>query len=224
MNTFLKFKHWQLFGLLVCTYFAFQIAGTTTVISSQGEIKHVAERSFFIFKTSSVISSQETTNDIATVSQSQWKKSVKVTKYSPIVILFIVVLCGWFYVVGVNLNKKLPDTVKMNLIKFKWFFFTPIAFMFLSYIYTYFVLFKNVSNGVEPNFGIFLTFIISLSLFSVFCFFYCIYFNAKSLKAVELQRPVIFRDYVLDFFLFWFFLIGVWIIQPRINRIFSEAT
>jgi len=165
MNIFLKLKHWQLFGLLVCTYFAFQIAGTTTVISSQGEIKQVSEHCYFVFKTSSVISSQETGSDISTVSPSKWKKSVTVTKYSPIGILFIVVLCGWFYVVGVSLNRKLPDVVKMNLTKFKWLFFTPIICMFLSYIFTHFVLFKSVSDGFEPNFWISFAVIIPLYLF-----------------------------------------------------------
>jgi hypothetical protein len=55
------------------------------------------------------------------------------------------------------------------------------------------------------------------------CFFYCIHFASKSLKAVELQRTVTFRDYVADFFLFWFFPIGVWFIQPKINKIFNRT-
>lgn len=221
MNIFLKLKHWQLFGLLVCTYLAFQIAGTTTVISSQGVIKQVSKHNYFGFKTSTVISySQE---EVSTVIPSgAWIKSMKVTKCSPIVILFIAVLFGWFYTVGVNLNKKLPDTVKMNLTKFKWFFFIPITCMFLFYIFVL-VLFKSISNGEQLN-SAFIAVTILPYLFSIFCLFYCIYFNAKSLKAVDLQRPVTFSDYVREFFLFWFFPIGVWLIQPRINKIFSETT
>jgi hypothetical protein len=230
MNIFLKLKHWQLFGLFLCTYLAFEMAGTTTVISSQGTIKQISEHKFFVFKTSTVISSQETASEVSTLIPSQkettkgsWTKSVKVTRYSPIVILFIFVLFGWFYSVGKNLNKKLPDIVKLNLTKFKWLFFIPVACMLFFYPFAHFVLFNKVSNGIEPNIGIFAV-IIPLWLFSMFCMFFCIYFNAKSLKTVELQREVTFRDYVIEFFLFWFFPIGVWFIQPKINKIFSETT
>jgi hypothetical protein len=61
-----------------------------------------------------------------------------------------------------------------------------------------------------------------LFIFLIFCILYAIYFNAKSLKSVELQRDVTFSDYAADFFLFLFFPIGIWFIQPRINRIFCD--
>jgi len=221
MKFFLKLKHWQLFVLLLCTYLVFQIAGTTSVISSQGEIKQITEHNYFWFKTSSVVSySQE---EVSTVIPSgKWDKSVKVSKRSPIMILFIFVLFGWFYVVGVNLNKKLPELIKMNLAKFKWFIFIPIVCMFLFYIYVL-TLFNRVSIGEQLNLAIFAV-TLPLYLFSVFCLIYCIYFNAKSLKTVELQRPVNFSDYLGEFLLFLFFPIGIWLIQPKINRIFSETT
>jgi len=53
--------------------------------------------------------------------------------------------------------------------------------------------------------------------------FYCLYFISKSLKAVELQRDVTFNDYAGEFFLIWFFPIGIWFIQPRINKLFDET-
>ena len=222
MKLFLKMKHWQLFGLLAATYFASQIAGTTTVVASENEIKQIVEHNFLIFKTTTVISSQEIEREVST-DIPEWEESEEVTKHSLISILFIVVLLGWFYAVCVNLNQKLPDTVKMNLKKFKWLFFTPIIGMFLFYTFVYVVLFENVSKGIELNLGIF-ALIIPLYLFSMCCLFYCIYFNAKSFKAVELQHSVTFGDYVWEFLLFLFFPIGVWLLQPRINKIFIETT
>jgi len=68
----------------------------------------------------------------------------------------------------------------------------------------------------------YLAFLPLFQLVALFCVFYIFYFNAKSLKAVELQRPVTFGDYIGEFFLLLFFPIGVWIIQPRINKIFEE--
>jgi hypothetical protein len=208
--------------LLACTYTAFQMAGTTTVISSQSGVKQIIEHNFFVFNTTHVISSQETAREVPTDVQ-RWEKTVKVTKYSPVAILFFVVLLGWLYVIAVNLNKKIPDTVKMNLTKFKYFFFIPITLGFLSNIFSHF-LFKIVNSGESLNWAVFFSVMIVLSLFQMICFFYCIYFSAKSLKSVELQRPVTFTDFVLDFFLFLFFPVGVWLIQPRINKIFNETT
>jgi len=48
------------------------------------------------------------------------------------------------------------------------------------------------------------------------CVLYVLYFVAKSLSLAETGRPVSALDYFGSFFLIWFFLVGVWIIQPRI--------
>jgi len=151
-------------------------------------------------KTTTVISSQG--------------KTTTFSEYSPLVFLFIAVLFGWFYTVGVNLIKKLPDTVKMNITKFKWLMFILIMYIFLFYAFVHF--------RIQPN-TITLVIIILLHLFSMFCILYCIYFNAKALKTVELQQPVTFSDYAGEFFLLLFFPIGIWIIQPRINKIFDAT-
>jgi len=125
---------------------------------------------------------------------------------------------GWLYALGINLNKKLPDTVKMNLKKFKYSFNCVV---FLSGIFIGYILAGGWSNS-----DLYITsypWIISLPGFlAMICIFYCFYFIAKSFKAVELQRPVTYSDYGNGIFLIWFFPIGVWIIQPRINKIFEE--
>ena len=225
MNILLRLKHWQLFGLFACTYFAFQIAGTTTtIISSQGTTKEVKEYVIGI-KNPTIISWNKTitkSTESSAVSESS-ETVMKFTKYSPIVLLFIAVLFGWFYAMGVNLNKKIPDTAKMYLRKFKWFMFIPVVYIFILYIFIHFVLFKAVSNGEQLNNTVIIAIIVPFHLFSIFCIFYCIYFNAKSLKTAELQRAITFSDYVVEFFLLWFFPIGVWFIQPRINKMFDAT-
>jgi hypothetical protein len=49
-----------------------------------------------------------------------------------------------------------------------------------------------------------------------------LYFTAKTLKSAEMQREAHFSDYIGDFFLLWFYPVGIWFIQPRINRIVQE--
>ncbi|MDR2206915.1 MAG: hypothetical protein LBE36_12260 [Flavobacteriaceae bacterium] len=131
-----------------------------------------------------------------------------------IMILFMGTFFGWFYAMGKNLNKKLPDTVKMSLAKFQWFLIIPIVYMI------FLVVFMPAINK-SPN-PIAFIYIIPAHLFSMFCIFYCLYFVAKSFKAVELQRPVTFSDYAGEFFLLWFYPVGVWIIQPKVNKMFGD--
>lgn len=136
-------------------------------------------------------------------------------------ILFIGIFFGWFYALGTNLHKKLPETVTMNLTKFKIFLFIPVVYMLILSVFM-FGMFSIISTGAEPN-PLFLVLIVPLHLFSMFCIFYCLYFIAKALKAVELQKTVKFSDYVGEFFLIWYFPVGIWIIQPRVNKLFDTT-
>jgi len=142
-----------------------------------------------------------------------------------IMFLFVGIFFGWLYVLGVNLNKKLPGMVKMNLTKFKWFLFTLVVYMVIIWVFMSvhfeYMLDSGETNSVDLTGGF--AVILPLHFFSMFCIFYCLFFIAKSLKAVERQRPVTFSDYAGEFFLIWFFPIGVWIIQPRINKIFEDT-
>ena len=135
-------------------------------------------------------------------------------------ILFLVPFIGWFYSLGTNLFKRLPATAKMSLTRFKIFIFVYAAYILFIMAFMGDI-FVTVSLDGRPSPAIFL-FIIPLHLFSMFCIFYCLYFNAKALKTVELQRPVTFNDYAGEFFLLWLFPIGIWFLQPRINKLFSK--
>jgi hypothetical protein len=126
-----------------------------------------------------------------------------------IMILYVGGFFGWFWSVVVGLQSKVPADVKMKVGKFKIFFLIPL-------IYIIFIIGFLVS-GFAPHPAIF-ALIIPLHLFSMFCMFHNLYFVAKTYKTVELQREVIFSDFAVEFFLIWFFPIGVWFIQPRLNK------
>ncbi len=140
---------------------------------------------------------------------------------SIIMVLYMSLFFGWLYSLGTNLQKKLPLKSKMNLWRFKIFLFIPFIYIFLISV-SMLGLFSNLSDGVHSNLSV-IALIVPLHLFSMFCIFYCLYFVAKSLKAVELDRPVTVSDYVGEFFMLWFFPFGIWIIQPRINNLFDTT-
>ena len=82
-----------------------------------------------------------------------------------------------------------------------------------------------METTMEPNIGYLggiIALIIPLHLFAMFCIFYAMYFVAKTIKTVELQREVQFSDFVGEFFLIWFYAIGIWILQPKINKMMEE--
>ena len=113
----------------------------------------------------------------------------------------------------------------MKVKKFKIFFFIPIVYMLCFMIFMTFAMDELISNRREPNVGIIVSMfavIVPLHLFSMFCIFYSLYFVAKTFKTVELQREVKFSDFAGEFFMIWFYPVGIWIIQPRINKFLEE--
>lgn len=135
--------------------------------------------------------------------------------------IFLSLFFGWFYALGVNLFQKLPEDSSMNLPRFKLFVIIPLIYMLFI---CFFIagIFNNSGIQATVNPGI-IFIILPVHLFSMFCMFYCLYFIAKSLKSVELQKEVTVSDYLGDFFLIWFFPIGIWVIQPRVNKIFDDS-
>lgn len=133
-------------------------------------------------------------------------------------LLSVAIFFGWFWAMAINLYPKLPPNAKLNLNRFKLFMFIP-AF----YIAIISLMLGSISIGLQgDSLSGYAAILIPVHLFSMFCIFWCLVFVAKLLKAVELQSPVRFSDYAGEFFLLWFFPIGIWTIQPRINKLFEH--
>ena len=198
MDIFLRAKHWQLFLLTFGIPVLLQIALMFSIFASL--INNPNPDPSIIFSH---------------------------LKFLPVIILlFSAGLYGWQFAVATGLQKMVPAEVKMKVTRFKIFFFMPVIYLILLLIFI-FVIVINFSHidpsRIDPSdFGLklFISFalIIPIHMLAMGCIFYCIYFIAKTLKTVELQRDVSFSDFVGEFFLVWFFPVGVWILQPRINR------
>jgi hypothetical protein len=152
----------------------------------------------------------------------------------PIMILaFTLTYYGWLYSIGVGLHSKLPEAINMKLGRFKVFMFAQILYMLfiaigLGWVYSNMVmpnghLQQDGSYTPMPDFMNVLPFLIPAHLFIIFCAFYCNYFVSKELRAVEVQQRVRASDYIGDFLMFIILIIGIWFIQPRINRVFGYS-
>lgn len=140
----------------------------------------------------------------------------------PIIMTFFIIgFFGWFWAIATELQCKVPEGVKMKVKKFKIFFFIPLIYIVFAFGLIGTILNSAAGTSKELSggqVGEFVAVIVPLHLFSMFCIFYCLYFVAKTFKTVELQREVTFSDFAGEFFLFWFFPIGIWIVQPKINK------
>jgi len=136
-------------------------------------------------------------------------------------ILFILVYYGWLWSVGVGLQEKLPQDLKMNVKFFKWAIIFPLIYMVLIFGGLGLALGTGLDD-IEQNLGSLnsaFVIIVPIHLFSVFCSFYQLYFVSKTIKTVEKQRPVSFGEYIREFFLIWLYPIGIWFIQPKVNEL-----
>ncbi|HSY60488.1 MAG TPA: hypothetical protein VK796_01380 [Cytophaga sp.] len=196
VQRFLKAQHWQLFLLTFGMAMVFQFIFVGSMISNMATRQNPDPQDLGFLNS---------------------------MKFFPIImLLFVSVFFGWFWSVVTGLQANLPDEIKMKLTRFKIFFFIPIIYMVFILVYMGIVFSGLMSETGDVNpaaIGGLIAFIIPLHLFSMFCMFHTLYYAAKTLKMAEIQRTVSFSDFSGEFFLIWFFPIGIWIIQPRINKL-----
>jgi hypothetical protein len=130
-----------------------------------------------------------------------------------------ILFAAWLYAAAINLHKHLPEAVPMSLTRFKIFFFIPVLYTLSALVLVPLLITKTiVFTHLDPAF---ILLIVPLHLFCMFCIFYCFYFSAKCLKAVEVQGPMKSDAFIGELFLIWYFPIGVWFLQPRMNKLFN---
>ncbi len=204
MKFFLKLKHWQLFILLIgipgVLYAALTMVLFSKLISLINHININPDPSEFLI----------------------------IWAYMPgIILLATILFFCWFYTLGTNLHRRLPTDVKMNSLLFK-IFLTIFAISTLLLCYFLYHFYSNIipsaAQGHPPYISPLIILIIPLQFFSVFCIFYCMYFVAKSLKSIELQREAVFGEYIIEIILILFLIVGIWFLQPKINNLFAEET
>ncbi|HLP56329.1 MAG TPA: hypothetical protein VK151_14930 [Fluviicola sp.] len=173
---------------------------------------------------------------IGTIFMAVSQREPEPATFIPIMIVFpliglfgAVVQLYWMWSMATGLQSYMhPDMRKLRVKRFKVFFFIPWIYfaVFMSTIIIITTQIEPSDNG-DPSDILWAIplFILAflMHFFSMFCIFYTLYFIAKTLVSAELQREAHFSDYIGDFFLIWFFPVGVWFIQPRVNKIVSEG-
>lgn len=134
---------------------------------------------------------------------------------------------SYYWSIGNKLQPLLPEGVSMNPKYFNLALAVPLAGVVIIMMAVVVAILTADENFMEPEpfFGLSFVFIIFYMLFALLAMvsgFYQIYFLAKLVKTLELQREVRFEEYLLECVLFWFYIVGIWFIQPKLNQFVEQ--
>ena len=120
----------------------------------------------------------------------------------------------WFWSVGSFLHALVRPDLRPSLRFFRLALVYPLVYM------AFFLLtFDRLTMSPGYFFSVF-----PFHLLAMYCVFFDFNFVSKSLALAETGEPVSFYDYAATFFLLWLFPIGIWFVQPRINRLYGSST
>lgn len=120
----------------------------------------------------------------------------------------------WLWTLGTRLYEYAPESLRVKPTKLKF----GLIYSFI-YMLVFLTIFSGTAGAKEPQAMALIT---PFHLLAMFFMFYSNYFISKHLVMAEEKRPVTFNDFAGPFFLVWFFPIGIWFIQPRINKLYEE--
>lgn len=213
MKQLLKLKHWQLFLLIYTPVFVgvgYYIYGVVQVMGqlSPEQLKDASNSAEYV---------------------------AQLAGYLPVVLLIInvgtLLFYAWMWAIGDNLHHKLPADVTMPLQWFKIAMVVAVVTLGLN-TYNLFIVLHKISDiiaasgdleSITPD-----TFKNisapggNTQMLGYVASFYNMYFIAKLLKSIELRTRASVNDYLGNFFLLIFSIIGIWFLQPKINRFVEE--
>ena len=130
-------------------------------------------------------------------------------------LLMVVLLLGWLLSIGFATNRRVEQNLRLS---------TRLVVGCAVYAVSYIALAQFIwlspstfSSGEES-----MALVIPFHLLAMVAMFYVLAFAARNIIMAERQSSVSFFDYSGPFFLMWFFPIGVWFVQPRVNRLVSS--
>ena len=129
-------------------------------------------------------------------------------------------LFWWMYAIAVYGQQKIIacGLKPMNLNLFKINFFFIVIAVIAGFLFPA-LLAEESSETMSLSDIPFIAF----GLYCMFAFLQVILFTCKTIAKLTEQREVTFGDYLVNFILFGFFFVWLWILQPKLNGIFSDA-
>jgi hypothetical protein len=121
-------------------------------------------------------------------------------------IAFAALFLGWIFALGIELAALLPADKRVTTTSFR---------LHCLYIVVVFAVSGLFQSLIKAYPGLYLLSVI----YALVSFVVAFRFIGKVLATLELGRQASAADYVGTIFLLWFFPIGVWFIQPKVQRL-----
>jgi hypothetical protein len=129
-------------------------------------------------------------------------------------IILTVISIGWILLLGIGLTKKLQNKSPHQ---FLLFISTGIVLIIVAS-----VLRLLLALGVIGSEAITTTLTVVLVAYFILSLAILYSYPARTLKSLETKKEIDINDYFGDIFRLLFWPIGIWTIQPRINKIANE--
>lgn len=140
-----------------------------------------------------------------------------------VAIIFTLPITGfivWLYAIATYFHTKLPSDVYINLTRFKIFLAVPYISNVLIVVLMPFMI--NLMDNMDEQYALLIAMFVILFYFPVFCIAHSIFFALKIMTSAEKQDPAKFGDFAPDFVWAIFFPIGLFWVQPKINKAFEH--
>lgn len=126
-------------------------------------------------------------------------------------LVYVLGFLAWYGSMGIFFSSLAKPELKMDARFFYFSLIYPVIYLPVFFALAF------LETGISARV------ILPLHIVCMICMFYLLYFVARSFGLVEHGRNVSFSEYAGPFFLLWFYPIGIWVIQPRVNKLKSEA-
>ncbi|MEM7196180.1 MAG: hypothetical protein AAF402_14640 [Pseudomonadota bacterium] len=124
---------------------------------------------------------------------------------------FLLVILGWFFTIARESLRQTADGLRSSDRLFR----VAIALPVIHIVLITFLVWLPWSRGEldqQPSW------LLPMHFVAIFSYFYCLWFTAKTYTTAREQHSTQFIDYYLPFMGFWLCVVGVWFLQPDINR------
>ena len=123
----------------------------------------------------------------------------------------------WIWIIAAELEKSAPQ---LNVRLFKIAFWIPCIYISSFVAYMLYNLFihkvKSINARVEVNIWM------SIGVLSILCIIYGLIFMGRLIKTAELGKTASLKEHLLESTLMLFPPLGLWIIQPKLNKIVAR--
>ncbi len=125
--------------------------------------------------------------------------------------IFAIVFFGWLWAIASACSKALPPELVSST--------RPMLFGLVYVLISLFISDRLFLGSNDQLLG----YIVFMQLLAMVSLIYALGFTAKQLAKLEHGKNLPFLSYSGLFFLFWFFPIGVWFIQPKVNQLLGNS-